>query len=160
VYLSPIIYCCDGLVISWSIGTQADAELVNTMLDAAIETVTEAEERPIVHSDRGAHHRWPGRLTRISEAKLVRSISRKRLLARQRRLRRLLQPDENRNLLSPRLEGYRNQQFVAEVDDYIRCYNEKRIKISLNKRALAHIFFQFYRSDLNTCRLVRRISVC
>jgi len=36
VYLSPIIDCFDGLVISWSIGGHPDAELVNTMLDAAI----------------------------------------------------------------------------------------------------------------------------
>ncbi len=42
------------MVISWSIGTQPDAGLVNTMLDAAIETLTNGEERPIVHSDRGA----------------------------------------------------------------------------------------------------------
>jgi putative transposase len=34
VYLSPIIDCFDGLVISWSIGARPDAELVNTMLDA------------------------------------------------------------------------------------------------------------------------------
>jgi putative transposase len=34
VYLSPIIDCFDGLVISWSIGGHPDAELVNTMLDA------------------------------------------------------------------------------------------------------------------------------
>jgi len=33
VYLSPIIDCFDGLVISWSIGTSPDANLVNTMLD-------------------------------------------------------------------------------------------------------------------------------
>ncbi len=38
VYLSPIIDCFDGMVISWSIGTQPDAGLVNTMLEAAIET--------------------------------------------------------------------------------------------------------------------------
>jgi len=39
VYLSPVIDCFDGLVISWSIGTHPDAELVNAMLDAAIESV-------------------------------------------------------------------------------------------------------------------------
>ncbi len=75
VYHSPIIDCFDGMVISWSIGTQPDAEMVNTMLDAAIETMTEAEKRPVVHSDRGAHYRWPGWLTRVSESKLVRSVS-------------------------------------------------------------------------------------
>lgn len=38
VYLSPMIDCFDGMVVSWSIGTRPDAQLVNTMLDAAIET--------------------------------------------------------------------------------------------------------------------------
>jgi putative transposase len=57
VYLSPIIDCFDGLVISWSIGTHPDAELVNTMLDAAIETVADGDARPIVHSVAGGAHK-------------------------------------------------------------------------------------------------------
>ncbi len=40
------------------------------MLDAAIETVADGNARPIVHSDRGAHYRWPGWLSRIGSAKL------------------------------------------------------------------------------------------
>lgn len=60
VYLSPMIDCFDGLVIIWSIGTRPDANLVNTMLDAAIKTVANGAVRPVVHSDRGAHYRWPG----------------------------------------------------------------------------------------------------
>lgn len=51
VYLSPMIDCFDGMVVSWSLGTRPDAELVNTMLDAAIETVVDTD-RPFVHSDR------------------------------------------------------------------------------------------------------------
>jgi transposase InsO family protein len=77
VYLSPVIDCFDGLVISWSIGTRPDAELVNTVLDAAIEAIGSSDSRPVVHSDRGAHYRWPGWLTRIREARLIRSMSRK-----------------------------------------------------------------------------------
>ena len=63
VYLSPIIDCFDGMVISRSIGTQPDAGLVNTMLDAAIETVSEGKGRPIIHPDRGALS-----LTRLAHA--------------------------------------------------------------------------------------------
>jgi putative transposase len=37
IYLSPMIDCVDGMVVSWSIGTRPDAELVNSMLDAAVE---------------------------------------------------------------------------------------------------------------------------
>lgn len=35
VYLLPVIDCFDGVVVSGSIGTRPDAELVNTMLDSA-----------------------------------------------------------------------------------------------------------------------------
>ena len=40
-YLSPIIDSFDGMAVSWTIGANPDAQLVNTMLDAAIEKVTE-----------------------------------------------------------------------------------------------------------------------
>jgi len=50
------------------------------MLDTAIETVADCSHRPVVHSDRGGHYRWPGWLSRIAEAKLVRSMSRKACL--------------------------------------------------------------------------------
>src|SRR3546814_17319400 len=71
-----MIDCYDGLVVSWSISTRPDAELVNTMPEAVIETVANDSNRPLVHSDRGRHYRWPGWLSRIAEAKLIRSISR------------------------------------------------------------------------------------
>lgn len=101
------------------------------MLDAAIETVTNGKERPIVHSDRGAHYRWPGWLTRISNAQMVRSMSRKGCsqdhAACEGFFGRL-----KTELFYPRdWTTITIEQFVAEVDAYIRCYNEKRIKISL-----------------------------
>ena len=36
MYLSPIIDCFDGMVVSWAIGSNPNAALVNTMLDQAI----------------------------------------------------------------------------------------------------------------------------
>lgn len=131
VYLSPIIDCFDGLVISWTIGTHPDAELVNTMLDAAIQTVAGGNDRPVVHSDRGAHYRWPGWLSRIGDAKLIRSMSRKGC-----------SPDNaacegffgrlKTELFYPRdWKSTTIEQFIQAVDSYIRWYNEKRIKISL-----------------------------
>lgn len=65
------------MVVSWTIGTRPDAELVNTMLDAAIESVGASDIRPVIHSDRGAHYRWPGWLSRTADANLVRSMLRK-----------------------------------------------------------------------------------
>jgi transposase InsO family protein len=131
VYLSPMIDCFDGLVISWTIGTRPDSDLVNTMLDAAVETVARNSKRPIVHSDRGAHYRWPGWLSRIANAKLIRSMSRKGC-----------SPDNaacegffgrlKTELFYPRnWQSTSIEQFIQALDSYIRWYNEKRIKISL-----------------------------
>lgn len=131
VYLSPMIDCFDGLVVSWTIGTRPDADLVNTMLDAAIETVATSENRPVIHSDRGAHYRWPGWLARVHNAKLIRSMSRKGC-----------SPDNaacegffgrlKTELFYPRnWQDITIEQFIQIVDSYIRWYNEKRIKISL-----------------------------
>ena len=131
VYLSPMIDCFDGLVVSWTIGTRPDADLVNTMLDAAIETVANSETRPVIHSDRGAHYRWPGWLSRVHDAKLIRSMSRKGC-----------SPDNaacegffgrlKTELFYPRSWlDITIEQFIQIVDSYIRWYNEKRIKISL-----------------------------
>ncbi len=55
VYLSPLVDCYDRAIISWTIGTKPDSELVNTMLDTGIATLQD-QEYPIIHSDRGAHY--------------------------------------------------------------------------------------------------------
>ncbi len=131
VYLSPIVDCFDGMVISWSIGTQPDAGLVNTMLDAAIKTANEGEERTNIHTDRGAHYRWPGWLTRISDAKLVRSMSRKGCSQDNAACEGFFGRVKT-ELFYPRdWKAITIEQFIGEVDAYIRWYNEKRIKISL-----------------------------
>lgn len=134
VYLSPIIDCFDGMVISWSIGTQPDAGLVNTMLDVAIETVTAGEGRTIVHSDRGAHYRWPGWLTRISDAKLLRSMSRKGCSQDNAACKGFFGRLKTEHFYPRDWKTTTIEQFVREVDAYIRWYNEKRIKLSLASR--------------------------
>jgi putative transposase len=63
-YLSPIIDCFDGMIVSWTVSTRPDAEMVNAMQDMATETL-ENGVRPITHSDRGCHYRWRGWLERI-----------------------------------------------------------------------------------------------
>lgn len=56
VYLSAIVDCFDGLLVTWRIYTSPDSNLVNTMLDSAIQQL-QPDEKPIVHSDRGVHYR-------------------------------------------------------------------------------------------------------
>lgn len=134
IYLSPIIDCFDGLIVSWSLGTRPNAELVNTMLDKAISTLGDSQ-RPIVHSDRGAHYRWPGWLERIERANLIRSMSRKGC-----------SPD---NAACEGFFGRLKTEFfyprdwreasldylMKQLDEYIQWYNQKRIKLSLGAKS-------------------------
>lgn len=135
VYLSPIIDCFDGMVVSWSIGTRPDAELVNTMLDAAIETVAASSDRPVVHSDRGGHYRWPGWLSRISDAKLVRSMSRKGCSPDNAACEGFFGRLKNELFYARDWLSTTIQEFVATLDSYIRWYNDTRIKDSLGFRS-------------------------
>ena len=131
VYLSPMIDCFDGLVVSWTIGTHPDSALVNTMLDAAIESVANSESRPIIHSDRGAHYRWPGWLTRVCNAKLIRSMSRKGCSPDNAACEGFFGRLKTELFYPRKWEGITIEEFMKIVDSYIHWYNEKRIKISL-----------------------------
>lgn len=53
-YLTPMIACFDGMLMSWSIGTRPDSELVNKILDAAIATLHDSEVQPAAHFGSGA----------------------------------------------------------------------------------------------------------
>ena len=131
VYLSPVIDCFDGLVVSWTLGTRPDAELVNTMLDAAIETVELNESKPVIHSDRGAHYRWPGWLARIQKAKLTRSMSRKGCSPDNAACEGFFGRLKNEMFYSGNWQSTTIEEFISSVHDYIVWYNEKRIKVSL-----------------------------
>jgi transposase InsO family protein len=135
VYLSPIIACFDGLVISWSIGTKPDADLVNTMLSAAVETIADSEVLPIIHSDRGGRYRWPGWLERIDAAKLVRSMSRKAISQDNSVCEGFFGRLKTEFFYPRDWQAFTADQFIEEVHAYSRRYNETRIKMSLGSRS-------------------------
>lgn len=126
-----MIDCFDGLVVSWTLGTRPDAELVNTMLDAAIETVGPNDNKPVIHSDRGAHYRWPGWLTRMNNARLIRSMSRKGCSPDNAACEGFFGRLKNEMFYPGNWQSTTVEQFIKTIHDYIVWYNEKRIKISL-----------------------------
>lgn len=75
-YLSAIIDCFDGKVVSSRLSKSPDAELANSTLLDAIKSLGE-EDRPILHSDCGCHYRWPGWISICAENGIVRSMSKK-----------------------------------------------------------------------------------
>jgi putative transposase len=130
VYLSPIIDCFDGMVVSWTIGTSPDAELVNTMLDEAICNLSYGEH-PIVHSDRGCHYRWPGWILRMENSGLTRSMSKKGCSPDNSACEGFFGRLKNEMFYYCSWQDVSIEQFINELDSYLRWYNEKRIKMSL-----------------------------
>lgn len=130
LYLSPVIDCFDGMVVSWEMSEHPDARLANTMLEKAVATLPH-DAKPLLHSDRGVHYRWDGWIDLMKRHGLVRSMSKKGC-----------SPDNSAaEGLFGRLkvemyfgEGW-DKRTLAElreaVDEYLHWYNEERIKVSL-----------------------------
>ena len=130
VYLSPIIDCFDGMVISWSIGTSPNATLVNSMLDKAIAQLP-PNEYPVIHSDRGCHYRWPEWICKTKQAGLTRSMSRKGCSPDNSACEGFFGRLKNEMFYGRQWIGVSIAEFIEHLHRYIIWYNEDRIKMSL-----------------------------
>ncbi len=134
IYLSPIIDCFDGAAVSWTIGISPNADLVNSMLDSAIKTLQE-NEKPIVHSDRGAHYRWAGWISRMEQSGLIRSMSKKGCSPDNSACEGFFGRLKNEMFYLRDWSDTTIEQFIEKLDTYIHWYNEKRIKLSLGGKS-------------------------
>ncbi len=100
------------------------------MLDNAIQTLKE-NEKPIVHSDRGAHYRWPGWITKMEQAGLIRSMSKKGCTPDNSACEGFFGRLKNEMFYLQDWSNTTIEQFIEKLDTYIHWYNEKRIKLSL-----------------------------
>lgn len=130
VYLSPILDCFDGLVVCWTVGTSPDAALVNGMLDQAVSKLGKGEH-PVIHSDRGCHYRWPGWISRMDQAGLERSMSKKGGAPDNSACEGLFGRLKNEMFYSRDWTGVSIREFIDILNEYLVWYNEKRIKTSL-----------------------------
>lgn len=130
VYLSPIVDCFDGLLVSWRIGTTPDSSLVNTMLDDAV-TQLSPGEKPIVHSDRGIHYRWTGWIERMDKAGLTRSMSKKGCSPDNSACEGVFGRIKNEMFYNTDWKGINISDFIDILNHYLVWYNETRIKKSL-----------------------------
>lgn len=126
-YLSPVIDCYDGLPVAWTIGTSPNAALANGMLTDACSTLRDGE-KPIIHSDRGCHYRWPEWIRICKDNNLTRSMSAKGCspdnAAAEGFFGRLKQEFfHKRSFAGVSMDG-----FIGMLDDYMVWYRDKRIK--------------------------------
>lgn len=130
IYLSPIIDCMDGLAVSWSIGPRPTAELANTTLEAAVQGLND-DERPIIHSDRGGHYRWPDWVKITEDHGLIRSMSAKGCPPDNAACEGFFGRIKNEFFYGRDWKGVSLEEFMRQLDRYLQWYNLERIKKSL-----------------------------
>lgn len=130
IYLSPIIDCFDGMPVTWTIGTSPDAELVNTMIQNAISGLA-PDEKPIIHSDRGCHYRWPEWIRIVTEAGLSRSMSKKGCSPDNSACEGFFGHLKIEMFYGHNWDDYSIPEFIAELNDYLEWYCQDRIKSTL-----------------------------
>ena len=130
VCLSPIVDCFDGLLVNWNISTSPDALLVNSMLDDAAKLLS-VGEKPIIHSDRGVHYRWPGWIDRMEKNGFIRSMSKKGCSPDNSACEGVFGRIKNEMFYNADWSGVNISEFIGILNDYLYWYNEKRIKKSL-----------------------------
>lgn len=130
VYLSPMVDCFDGAVVSWTISTSPNAELVNTMLDQALD-ILQKDKRPIVHTDRGAHYRWQRWIERMNDNNLIRSMSKKGCSPDNATCEGFFGRLKNEFFYGESWMDVTVGVFIGLLDEYLEWYNTQRIKLSL-----------------------------
>jgi len=131
VYLSPVVDCFDGMLVSWTVATHPDAEMVNCMLDIATTTLRNGEY-PIVHSDRGGHYRWPGWINRMEKSGLIRSMSKKGCSPDNSACEGVFGRIKNEMFYNRTWADVSIDSFMEILDSYLHWYNNTRIKMSLS----------------------------
>ena len=130
VYLSPMIDCHDGRIVAYTAGFSPNAELANRMLVKAAETLPEGA-KPLVHSDRGCHYRWPGWLDLMERYGLTRSMSAKGCSPDNAAAEGFFGRMKTESVYPERWEERTRDEVLVLIDEYIRWYNHERIKQSL-----------------------------
>ena len=129
-YLSPVLDCFDGKLVSWAISTSPNAELANGSLGLACGRLSPGEH-PIIHTDRGCHYRWPGWISICEANGLIRSMSKKACSPDNSAMEGFFGRLKNEYFFHRDWKGVTIDEFVIMLNAYLVFYNEGRIKESL-----------------------------
>ena len=126
-YLSPVIDCYDGMPVAWTIGTSPNAELANGMLTDACSTLKDGE-KPIIHSDRGFHYRWPEWIRICKEHGLTRSTGAKGCSPDNAAAEGFFGRPRQEFFHKRSFAGVSMDGFINMLNDYMVWYRDRRIK--------------------------------
>lgn len=131
VYLSPILDCFDGSIVSWRAGTSEKADdLTNPALEDACETLG-PDDRVVGHTDRGGQYHSAGWVRICEENGIVRSMSRKGHSPDNARMEGFFGRLKMEFFDACDWEGASADEFIRKLGFWLAYYNEERPKMSL-----------------------------
>ena len=108
--------------------------------------------RPLVHSDRGCHCRWPGWLGLMERFGLTRSMSAKGCSPDNAAAEGFFGRMKTEAVYPEKWEEHTRNEVLALVDEYIRWHDHERIKQSLG--VLLQCLFDRFGSVFPQCGLM------
>lgn len=128
-YLSPILDMYNGEIISYTISDHPDLRMVMSMLDKALEQGL-AHNKLILHSDQGWHYQHYNYQRKLQEHDIIQSMSRKGNCLDNAMMENFFGLMKNELLYVNDFDSI--DDFIAQLNEYIWWYNNKRIKLRLN----------------------------
>lgn len=127
VYLSSIVDCFDGKIISWNTSTRPDAQLADESLIDACKTLKKTDN-VILHSDRGGHYRWNNWINITKEHNIIRSMSKKGCTGDNAACEGVFGHIKNECFYGLDFRDINAEEFIEYLNNYLVWFNETRIK--------------------------------
>ena len=129
VYLSPILDMFNGEIVSYVISDSPNLKMVMTMLDNAFKE-RKVQGNLILHSDQGWHYQHKRYQKALEDRHIAQSMSRKGNCLDNAMMENFFGLMKNELLYLQEWDSV--DQFKTALRNYIRYYNNDRIKLRLN----------------------------
>lgn len=128
LYLSPIMDLYNGEIVAYQIKRRPVFDLVGQMLDQAIKKLA-PDDRPMVHSDQGWHYQHENYRHKLQARSLKQSMSRRRNCLDNAAMESFFGTLKSEFFYLNSFDSI--DSLEAGLVEYIRYYNEDRIKLRL-----------------------------
>lgn len=132
LYLSPILDMFNGEIISYSLSRSPNMAQINDMLDKAFMRFNRLDGL-VIHSDQGWQYQHYTYRKRLKEHGIIQSMSRKGNCLDNAVMENFFGIMKSELLYLQHWDGI--EQFSEALKEYIRYYNNDRIKLRLNGRS-------------------------
>ena len=105
------------------------------MLDDAAKLLS-VGEKPIIHSDRGVHYRWPGWIDRMEKNGFIRLMSKKGCSPDNSACEGVFGRIKNEMFYNADWSGVNISEFIGILNDYLYWNNEKTLVQTDSKSSL------------------------